>query len=138
MLHVATCLLFDKDGKLLIYLRDDKPTIAFPNHWDLFGGFIEDGETVEQALVREIEEELGITISNYTYWTDYECLSGDSKPNIKHVYIAHTDRSPDNLELLDCGQRLTSISLDERQNYKFGSILGRIVDDYAQSQKAVA
>ena len=43
MIEIAQALLFDRDGKLLIYLRDDKPTIPFPNHWDLFGGHVEVG-----------------------------------------------------------------------------------------------
>jgi 8-oxo-dGTP diphosphatase len=124
--HVSACLLFDKDNR---------PTIPFPNHWDLFGGFVEEGETAEQALVREIEEELGITITDYTHWTDYECMTGDSKPNIKHVYIAHTDYDVKNLRMMECGQRMTSIHLDERHDYKFCSILGQIIDDFAREQK---
>ena len=58
--QVAACLLFDKNGKLLIYMRDDKPQISFPNHWYLFVVIMEEGETPEQTLVRKIEEELGI------------------------------------------------------------------------------
>ena len=54
-MQIATALLFDRDNKLLIYLRDDKPEISFPNHWDLFGGHVEEVETPEQALVRELK-----------------------------------------------------------------------------------
>ena len=54
MNEAATVLLFDSEGKLLIYLRDDEPEIPFPNHWDLFGGHVEEGETPEMALVRQV------------------------------------------------------------------------------------
>src|SRR2546421_11840653 len=112
MRHIATALLFDKNDKLLVYLRDDKPTIPFPNHWDLFGGHVEDGETVEDALSRELREELGIEISNLVKFRDYECLEGDAFPNIKHVYWAKLHVLPKDLKL-DVGQRLDSINLSE-------------------------
>jgi 8-oxo-dGTP diphosphatase len=48
------------EGKVLLLLRDDIPTIQNPNMWNLPGGGIEDGETEEEALVRELEEEIGI------------------------------------------------------------------------------
>jgi 8-oxo-dGTP pyrophosphatase MutT (NUDIX family) len=50
MKRIAQVLLFDRDRKLLIYLRDDKPDIPFPNHWDFFGGHVEEGETPEERL----------------------------------------------------------------------------------------
>ena len=135
MLEVAAALLFDRNNKLLIYLRDDKPSISFPNHWDLFGGMVDEGETPDQALVREIKEELGLDIplSDYIKWKTFDCLTGDSKPNVKHVYYTQIDVVPEDLELLDCGQRLTSIFLDERHDYKFGSIHNRILDEFANS-----
>ena len=133
MFYVATCLLFDKNGKLLIYLRDNKPDIPFPNHWDLFGGMIEEGETPGQALVREVEEELGITLGSYKKFRDYDCQTGDISPNKKYVFYAKVNAIPEELKLLDVGQRLTSISLEDRYNYDFANILGGIIDDFATS-----
>ena len=45
--------------------RDNKSWIPFPNHWDLIGGHVEEGETPEKALVREVKEELDIDLLEY-------------------------------------------------------------------------
>jgi 8-oxo-dGTP diphosphatase len=44
--------------RVLVYRRDNKPTIPFPDQLDILGGHAEAGETPEQAVVREIAEEL--------------------------------------------------------------------------------
>lgn len=128
--EVAAALLFDRNGRLLIYLRDDKPEISYPNHWDLFGGMVEEDETPEHALVREVEEELGIRLNMFTLYRDYDSF-GESIPNRKYVYVAHVNYIPEELTLRDGGQYLISIPLSERHNYKFANILGQIIDDYA-------
>ncbi len=39
--------------------------------WDIPGGFIDFNETVEKSLIREIKEELGIELKNFTYFGNY-------------------------------------------------------------------
>ena len=132
MFSVATCLLFDRDGKLLIYLRDNNPQISFPNHWDLFGGLLEEGETPEQALVREVKEELGITLSEFYFWKEYESQA-EEKPNKKYVFYARTNSRTDELKLLDVGQQLKGIYLHELSDYQFANIIGKIVEDFKKA-----
>jgi 8-oxo-dGTP pyrophosphatase MutT (NUDIX family) len=57
--EVAAAVLVAWDGRYLLQLRDDKPTIHMPGHWALFGGSLEPGETPAGGLLRELEEELG-------------------------------------------------------------------------------
>jgi 8-oxo-dGTP pyrophosphatase MutT (NUDIX family) len=47
------------DGRYLLQLRDDKPSLPLRDHWVLFGGQVESGESGEGALRREMDEELG-------------------------------------------------------------------------------
>jgi 8-oxo-dGTP pyrophosphatase MutT (NUDIX family) len=68
MKEISQVLLFDSDRRLLVYLRDDNPAIPFPNHWDFFGGHLEAGETPEQALLREVKEELGVELSGGNFF----------------------------------------------------------------------
>jgi 8-oxo-dGTP diphosphatase len=53
-------LFIGQDGKVLLGLRAPwKKT--WPRHWDTIGGRVEDGESIEDALVREAREEVGVT-----------------------------------------------------------------------------
>lgn len=132
MTEVATCLLFDRDQNLVIYLRDNKPSIPFPNSWDLFGGTLEDGETPEQALSRELSEELSITDFSPHFFRDYSCVTGDVSPNIKHVFWAIIEQSWDELTLNE-GQQLAGINLGDRFNYMFANILSNIIEDFVRA-----
>lgn len=61
---VAAIILVDGD-RYLLQQRDFKPEIFYPGFWGCFGGAHEPGETDEQALAREIDEELGLTPADY-------------------------------------------------------------------------
>jgi 8-oxo-dGTP diphosphatase len=129
MKEIAMVLLFDRHNRLLIYLRDDKPDIPFPDHWDFFGGHLEEGETPEQALVREVREELGLELADWKSFRTYTCTEGDAYPNVKHIFWARIDKTPDDLKLYE-GQRLASIVRDERAGVRFANILGSILEDF--------
>lgn len=57
--HGAKAAVFLGD-RLLCLLRDNKPGIGFPAHWDFPGGGREPGETGFETLAREIREEVGL------------------------------------------------------------------------------
>ena len=50
-------------GKLLTILRDDKPSIPWPNMWELPGGGREGDESPFECAAREVYEELGIHLT---------------------------------------------------------------------------
>jgi 8-oxo-dGTP diphosphatase len=126
---IAQVFLFDRSNRLLIYLRDDKPDIPFPNYWDLFGGHVEEGETPEQALSREVKEELGIELGRFSFFRKYDCMTGDAYPNVKYLYWTKIAKTPEEL-VLNEGQRLTSIGKEERRNFRFANILAAILEDF--------
>ena len=60
LLLVAACALIDTDGRVLLAQRPPGRTMA--GLWEFPGGKIEAGERPEQTLIRELREELGITV----------------------------------------------------------------------------
>ena len=58
LILVSAVALIDRDGRVLIAQRPEGKSMA--GLWEFPGGKIEDGETPEQALIRELYEELGI------------------------------------------------------------------------------
>lgn len=66
LVEVAVGVLIRSDGAFLLTSR---PTgKAYEGYWEFPGGKLEAGETVAQALARELQEELGITIGPATPW----------------------------------------------------------------------
>lgn len=80
--EVAIAILY-RDNKFLMQLRDDIPGIAYPGHWAFFGGHIEPNEAPEDALLRELLEEIGYVPASPSFFGYY------SEDNVlRHVYHA--------------------------------------------------
>lgn len=58
---VVAGALFDRDGRVLIAQRPPGKHMA--GRWEFPGGKVAPGETESQALARELEEELGVTVT---------------------------------------------------------------------------
>ena len=71
---VAVGVLIDAEGRFLLTSRPEGK--VYDGYWEFPGGKLEPGENVEQALRRELHEELGITIGAAQPWkielVDYE------------------------------------------------------------------
>lgn len=59
-LVVVAAALVDRDGRLLVQQRPEGLSMA--GLWEFPGGKVESGETPELALIRELDEELGIDV----------------------------------------------------------------------------
>ena len=66
LVQVAVGVLVRDDQAFLLTSRPEGK--AYAGYWEFPGGKLEAGETVEQALRRELQEEIGITIQNCLLW----------------------------------------------------------------------
>lgn len=86
------CVVFDPDGRLLLVKRKGK---TFHGAYALPGGFVEIGETVEQACRRELMEETGITAGPLTLVGVYSDPGRDPRgPTCSVAYLTRVDAAP--------------------------------------------
>lgn len=70
VLNIAAGIIRNPQGEIFITRRAADAHMA--NKWEFPGGKIEEGETPEQALVRELEEEVGITVRDASLFDKLE------------------------------------------------------------------
>jgi len=129
MQKIAAIILENDNGDFLLALRDNKSWIPFPNHWDLIGGHVEEGETPEEALVREYKEELGLELKEYKFYKEFLCLKGDAFENIKYIYTGKINLPIDEITLYE-GQYARYFTKEEIPDTKFANIIKSIVIEY--------
>ena len=129
MRKIAAIILENDSGEFLLALRDNKPTIPFPNCWDLIGGHVEEGETPQQALCREYKEELGLELAEYKFFREYVCLEGDAYENVKYIFCGKINIPIEEITLYE-GQYARYLKRAEIQNLKFANIIKTIITDY--------
>jgi 8-oxo-dGTP diphosphatase len=134
MKQIAAIIFENNKGEFLFYLRDNKPGIPFPLHWDLFGGHVEKGETPEEALVREVKEELDYDLEDYRFFREYECFEGDAYPNVKYIFSGRFGLPVEKITLLE-GKYVRYFKREEIPGINFANILKDIVLDYIESRQ---
>jgi 8-oxo-dGTP diphosphatase len=107
-MSVAVALaLLEREGRWLLQLRDDVPGIVAPGHWGLFGGHLDPGETPEQALRRELLEEIAWQAGPLTF-----AFRQERPERVLHYFHAPLPVPLQALRLLE-GQDLALVSLAE-------------------------
>jgi 8-oxo-dGTP diphosphatase len=107
IIDVAVGVLLRPDGTVLLGNRPaDKP---WPGWWELPGGKLEPGESVMQALARELREELGIHIHTATPWVTYVHAYPTTTVRLAFCRVTGWDGEPQGLE----GQLLSWVPLSD-------------------------
>lgn len=121
-LEVAVGLVFQGQRILIAERPADKPHAGC---WEFPGGKVEVGESIEAALARELQEEVGLQIMNpepfKQYWHEYP----DYEVTLHTYIVREFKQQPYGKE----GQLLRWASINELKNYSFPGANADLVED---------
>lgn len=90
-LRCAGALIVDDDGRFFFQRRSPDRRL-FPNMWDIVGGHVEPGETLEEALHREVLEETGWSVSHVLATVgEYPYRGDDGLDRVETDYLVRVD-----------------------------------------------
>lgn len=115
---------FFEEDKMFVFLQkraDD--CLRSPGIFGFFGGGLENNETSEEALKREIKEELDYDVKDYTYFNQYE---GGA---IKNIFFTEVNRDFENQVIILEGDYGKWFSIEEIPNIKISESDKNILKD---------
>ncbi len=110
--QVVAALIRDGD-KFMIFQRPESKTRAF--QWEFVGGKVEDGETLEEGLIRECMEEIGVKITVGDIFMEVD----HTYPDIDiHLTLFNAEIAEGDVKMIEHND-IRSITPDEIDNYVF-------------------
>lgn len=94
--------------------------------WEFPGGKIEPNETYEQALVRELKEELGIIVQEFTYWKNEEHNYDDYTVVLHFYHVTSYLKHP---MLIEGHDALAWVSPEESKKFEFLTADAQILEE---------
>lgn len=128
-IHIVAAIIFNQDkSKIFITKRpDDKHKGGF---WEFPGGKVEAGESIEQAMARELEEEVGIVVLHQTPFEHLEYDYPDKSLKFDFICVHEFSGEPYGKE----GQQGAWVAIADLRHYTFPEanvpILKRVIQEF--------
>ena len=120
----ADIIIINSQQQVLLVLRDNKSSIPFPNTWALLGGYIEENESPEAAIHRELVEEMELELGEVNFFNSYFWRECD-----EHIFWTKLDLDISQITLHE-GQKLAYFHREELKKLEFASHYDQILDDF--------
>jgi len=117
----ASAIPVNSEGKILLQLRDDRPDLLYPNCWTTLGGGVEDGETFDEAIRRELLEEIELELPVKLWRVDENVIEihGHQFHVENAIYTGRIDLPVSEIKLNE-GQALGYFGLEDLPNIQIG------------------
>jgi 8-oxo-dGTP diphosphatase len=103
-------LIILNEGEIILQHRDDKPDISAPNMITLFGGGVDEGESFEDCVLRELKEELSLTVNKEDI-SLFKVLDFPSIEKVRKFYVVKNVNKKD--LILNEGQNIIYLKIEE-------------------------
>ncbi|NTV98622.1 MAG: NUDIX domain-containing protein [Chlorobiaceae bacterium] len=120
----SSIIFLNSRNEVLLFLRDDKPEIPYPGMWDLPGGHVEEEETPEACIAREMMEEIETDVSGCRLHSVY-----DFPDRIEYIYFMEMDADPESI-LLHEGQCLKWFGKDDLEGIDLAYGFDLVLSDF--------
>jgi len=125
MKRKGTSVIFvNAKRQVLLFLRDDKPGIPYRNMWDVPGGHVDNGETPEQCIVREMKEEMDLNLEEFQLFSVMEFTD-----RIEYTFWKKVNLDIEKINLHE-GQKLKWFTEIEAKNTDLAYGFNEILDDF--------
>jgi 8-oxo-dGTP diphosphatase len=122
----AGIILINKSKQVLLILRDDIPSIPFPNHWDLPGGHLMPGESPEACVQREMIEEMELELGKINLFKEY-----NRDDFHEFIFWKEVELTPSEIELHE-GQKAAYFTLEEINTMRLAFHYNEVLREFFQ------
>jgi 8-oxo-dGTP diphosphatase len=129
-IHIVAAIIFNQDKSQIFITKrpDDKHQGGF---WEFPGGKVESDETIEQAMIRELDEEIGILVTEQALFEHLEYDYPDKSLKFDFVSVTAFENEPYGKE----GQEGRWVEVSRLSEYAFPEanvpILERVVQEFS-------
>lgn len=126
---VTAGLIRNTQGELLIAKRPDDKLLG--GLWEFPGGKQDDGETLQECLARELQEELGITVAVGAFFVQVKHAFTHFKITLHVFECDHVAGEPQAIECADWAW----VSEEQLTNYAFGAADRQVIEALSQRRQ---
>lgn len=120
----AGIIFVNDKNQVLLFLRDDKPEISYPNMWDVLGGHVDQDETPKDCIIHEMKEEIDLELKDFHLLCEKEF-----DDRIEFTYWKKVNFDIEKINLME-GQKLKWFTREQAKNTELAYGFNEIVEKF--------